>query len=262
MARFISLFSSSSGNSTYIGNSKHGILIDIGKSAKQIENKLFSFGIDPNTIDAIFITHSHSDHIQGVKVFASRYGTKVYASQGTLDELEQQGCINDKFDAFVVPYEGVDLGDMFIKSFRISHDTKEPCGYSASFSDGRRISVVTDTGVVTDEILRAIRGSDLVLLESNYDEGMLRNGPYTYQHKMRILSESGHLSNNDCAELCKTLVNSGTTRFVLGHISTNNNFPELAFETAKAVFNEIGAVEGVDYILSVAKKDGSDLITL
>lgn len=262
MARFISLFSSSSGNSTYIGNSKHGILVDIGKSAKQIESKLLSFGINPETIDAIFITHGHIDHVQGVRVFASRYGTKVYASQGTLDELEEQGYINDKYDAFVMPYEGVDLGDMFVKSFRTSHDTKEPCEYSVSFSDGRRISIVTDTGIVTDEILMAIKGSDLVLLESNYDEGMLRNGPYTYQRKMRIMSEHGHLSNNDCAELCKTLVNSGTTRFVLGHISPNNNFPELAFETAKAGFNEIGAVDGVDYILSVAKKDGSDLITL
>ena len=154
------------------------------------------------------------------------------------------------------------MGDIHIKAFRTPHDSAESCGYTATFSDGRVISVATDMGEMTYDVMQALKGSDLVLIESNHDIGMLRNGPYPYPLKRRILSSRGHLSNDACSEAIKTLVENGTTRFVLGHLSKENNYPPLAFETAKAALTQIGAIEGVDYLLEVASPIGKGMSIL
>ncbi len=262
MARFASLFSSSTGNCTYIGSPSHGILVDVGMSTKQTLLQLESRGIDPSTIDGIFITHEHSDHVKGLKVFASKFQIPVYMTQGTMDELERHDILSDKYDAFVIPDDGVDLGDIHIKAFRTPHDSAESCGYTATFSDGRVLSVATDMGEMTYDVMQALKGSDLVLIESNHDVGMLRNGPYPYPLKRRILSSTGHLSNEACSEAIKTLVENGTTRFVLGHLSKENNYPPLAYETSKAALTQIGATEGVDYLLEVAAPIGKGMSIL
>lgn len=252
MARFCSLYSSSSGNCTYIGSSQGGILIDIGVTAKRTELALSNIGVDPSTIRAIFVTHEHSDHIKGIKVFAARYKIPVYASAGTLAGMEKLEAVDSRVLTDVIPDSGIEAAGMFVRPFRTPHDSNESTGYSILTPDEKRIAVATDIGTVTETVMNSIWGSDLVLLESNHDVGMLRTGPYPYFLKERILSDVGHLSNESCAETAVKLVKSGTTRLVLGHLSKENNIPALAFETTRAAMTMAGAREDTDYLLSVA----------
>lgn len=258
MARFCSLFSSSSGNSTFVGTSKKGILIDAGVSAKKIKDALAGRNIDPGSISGIFITHEHTDHIKAVRVFCSQYGTPVYANEGTLEALEEEGVLNGKFPYYVIDEKGVEVGDMLVSSFETPHDSNESCGYKIILPDERKIAVATDIGHMTDTIRESIRGCDLVMLESNHDIGMVQNGEYPYYLKRRILSDRGHLSNIDCAEEAKELIKSGTTRLFLGHLSRDNNMPALAYETTYASIYETGAVINKDYLLSVNPEENTE----
>ena len=252
MARFCPLFSSSSGNSIYIGGASGGILIDVGVSARRTAEALKSIGVDINSIGAIFVTHEHSDHISGLRVFAGSHGIDVYTSQGTLDALETMNILNEKYTARVIPTGGVEACGMFVRAFATSHDSNESVGFVIMTPDGRRISVATDTGIINDETMEGLLTSDLVMIESNHDVRMLQNGPYPYYLKRRVLSSEGHLSNDDCAVTAKALLQNGTTRFVLGHLSKQNNFPQLAYQTTYAALCETGAQENIDYVLSVA----------
>lgn len=250
MAKFLSLFSGSSGNSTYIGDGSGGILIDAGRTAKQLAEALQGREIDPAGIRALFITHEHVDHGQGIRVFASKYNVPVYATEGTIKGLRQKGYVNEKTELHVMEQE-VQIGSLTVSSFVTSHDTYEPCGYTVTTGDERKVTVCTDTGVLTDESKTALIGSDLVLLESNHELNMLLNGPYPYPLKMRVSSAKGHLSNDDCARELVKLVESGTTRLFLGHLSRENNTPELAEQTALAALQIAGMREGFDFTLGV-----------
>lgn len=253
MARFCSLFSSSSGNSTFISSASTSILVDAGVSAKRMVKALTDREIDPKTIGGIFITHEHIDHVNAVRILATNNGIPVYATEGTLEALEESGVLNGKFPVNVIPEEGVAVGDLFIKSFKTPHDSRESCGYTVTLPDGQKAAIATDIGHMTEVIMQNLKGSGLVMLESNHDEGMLRNGPYPYYLKRRILSDVGHLSNNACAEAVTELLKSGTVRFFLGHLSRDNNFPALAYETSASALKTIGAVEGRDFFLEVNK---------
>lgn len=262
MSRFCTLCSSSSGNSAYIGYSAGGILIDAGTNTKQLCLAMQRMNIDPQSIRAIFITHEHADHIGALRVFASRYAVPVYATEGTLEALIKINCVTDKVNADIIPADGIDISGMLVKSFKTSHDSAQSCGYTVQMPDERKISVATDTGYITDETRAALTGSDLVLLESNHDVQMLKNGPYPYYLKQRILSDRGHLSNTDCASFAGELINTGTTRLVLGHLSRENNIPSVAFETTNNALGAMGAVEGKDYQLYVAPPSGSQQMFL
>ena len=254
MPRFCSLFSSSSGNSTYIGSAKTGILIDAGVSAKRMKEALLTRDIDPSALGGIFITHEHSDHIKGVRILASTYKIPVYATEGTMSSLEENGVVTSKFPFEVISYEGIEIGDIFIKPFRTPHDSRESCGYRIEFADGQKAAVATDIGKITDEIRSNLLGCESVMLESNHDIGMLQNGPYPYALKRRILSEVGHLSNIACADMAAELVSKGTVRIYLGHLSQDNNFPDLAYQTnLSAIREKTGAVVGRDFLMEVNK---------
>ncbi len=252
MARFCPLFSSSSGNCIYIGGASGGILIDVGVSAKRTSEALKSIDVDINSIGAIFVTHEHSDHISGLRVLAGAHGINVFSSRGTLEALEEMSILNGKYSASVIPNDGIEACGMHIKAFSTSHDSRDSVGYIVMTPDSRRIAVATDTGIVTDETMEGLLASDLVMLESNHDVGMLENGPYPYYLKRRVLSDEGHLSNDACAVTAKTLLQNGTTRFILGHLSKQNNFPKLAWQTTYAALCETGAQEKTDYMLTVA----------
>lgn len=262
MARFSSLFSSSSGNCSYIGSANGGILIDAGVSAKQIKLKLDCIGVDPVNIGAIFITHEHSDHVRGLRVFASKHNIPVFATQGTVDALISSGVANGSFEINPIDCNGTEISGQFIRPFKTSHDSAESCGYVVTTTDDRKIALATDTGYITDETKEAVRGCDLILAESNHDIGMLRNGIYPYLLKRRILSDVGHLSNIDCSKFVTELVQNGTTRVLLGHLSKENNIPELAFQTSKSALDCAGAVQFKDYILKVVGDSEIETVVL
>lgn len=252
MARFCTLCSSSSGNSSYIGTGNGGILIDAGTNAKQLTLALESISVSPETIHGIFITHEHTDHIGALRVFASRYHIPVYSTKGTLGAMDKSGHLKGDFSAEVINSDGVEVNGMFVKSFRTSHDSAESCGYTVLLPDETKISVCTDTGIITQDIIDNVTGSDLILLESNHDKKMLNDGPYPYYLKQRILSNQGHLSNEACAEVACHFVNTGTTRLILGHLSRDNNTASAALAETSLALGRMGAVEGIDYMLSVA----------
>ena len=251
MARFCTLCSSSGGNASFVGTPEEGILIDAGMNCKQLKLALGSVGIDPGIIKAIFVTHEHSDHVAGLRVFASSLNIPVFATGGTLAGLNNAGVLHGKFTYNKLMPGGVSVGGMHIDWFRTSHDAKESCGYRIEMKD-RTVGVATDTGIMTDEILRSLAGCDLVLLESNYDEDLLDFGPYPLPLKARIRSEIGHLSNPDCADTAVKLVKLKARRIVLGHLSRENNTPERAYACTHSALKRSGAADGVDYLLSVA----------
>ena len=259
MSKFCPLYSSSRGNCVYISGSGGAILIDAGVSAKKIQEALNDVSADVSDIRAIFVTHEHTDHISGLRVFASRHNIKVYASEGTLDYLEQNCMANVTYKAEVISSEGVEVAGMFIKPFRTPHDAAESVCYSIQLPDGRKVAVATDIGHVTDNVLDAVRHCDLVMLESNHDVRMLQSGPYPYSLKRRILSGMGHLSNESCASVLPELIDSGTTHFFLAHLSQENNIPQLAFETSNSSLCGVGAERGKDYLLEVAAPSGNHL---
>lgn len=254
MTTFCPLFSSSKGNCIYVGAPDGGILIDAGRSCRQMEQALHNIGVAPDSIRAVFVTHEHSDHVSGLRVFASKYQPRVFASNGTLEALDDMGILNGKFDAFTLNAAGTEVGSMFVQSFRTSHDARESCGYVLSAESGERVAIATDLGVMTDTVRATITGCETVLIESNHDVRMLENNPqYPYPLKKRILGERGHLSNEICAQTVCTLVENGTKRVFLGHLSEQNNVPALAYRVTASELAAAGAVADADYTLQVAK---------
>ncbi|MBP1560721.1 MAG: MBL fold metallo-hydrolase [Oscillospiraceae bacterium] len=247
MARIYPLFSSSKGNSTFIGSKNGGILIDDGVSFSRLKNAMELNGLTVDAIKAVFITHEHSDHTKGLAVLTKKVKAPVFAQSLTLDYLCGSGMINGEYEEIK---NGAEVCGMTVECFNTPHDTRESCGYKITFSDGKTAAVCTDLGHVTDEVENMLLGTDCVLLEANYDVEMLRNGIYPYYLKTRIFSKNGHLSNPDSGEFAARLVKSGTTRIILGHLSQENNTPEIADQTVSSCLSEF--VRNKDYILSVA----------
>ena len=256
------LASGSEGNCLVIDAEGTRILVDAGISTRRIKTTLEQLGIALAQVDAILITHEHSDHVKGLRVFAARHKIDVYASAGTLQALDEAQVLNGKFYAGVMPEGGMEAGSLFVRPFPISHDCREGFGYVVELPGERRVAVATDMGVMTDAVMQAISGCDLVVLESNHDVRMLENGPYPYPLKRRILSDRGHLSNDACACVLEQLVSRGSTRFCLAHLSKENNNPYLARQTAVAALSELGAREGRDYALQVAEPVCSAPVTV
>lgn len=253
MAKFCPLFSSSTGNSIYIGGGNDAILIDVGVVNKQLEQALWGIGVDADSIRNIFITHEHSDHVKGLKVFSKKHKSRVFMTAGTYEALAKTDALDNVDECRIITSDGVDVGCMHIKPFSISHDCIEPCGYTIQMANGRKFAVATDLGIMTDTVMNALSGSDLVMLESNHDVNILQCGGYPYMLKRRILGVKGHLSNDACAQALQTLVKNGTTRIFLGHLSRENNVPQLAYQTSVSALEMIGAHEGEDYFIRVAK---------
>lgn len=257
MAKVCQLFSGSSGNSIYISSKETKILVDAGVSAKKLCTALNNIGEQPEKITAIFVTHEHTDHIKGLRVFASKFNIPVFAHKNVINSMSDLGYINEKIVIDCVN-DNMELNGIEILPFELSHDSSACLGYRFNLSDGRCVSVCTDTGYVTDDAKRIMSGSDLVCLESNHEVSMLMNGFYPYNLKKRILSDIGHLSNNACSEFALELIKTGTTRFQLSHLSKDNNHPDIAFQTTKSVFQENGFSENKDYRLKVSTPENTE----
>lgn len=257
MSKACQLFSGSKGNSIYLSCSSGKFLIDVGVSAKRIEKALDEIGVSPNDLCGIFVTHEHSDHISGLRVFACRYNLDVYAHPDVIAAMRNTKKIDDKVKTKEIS-SPLELAGVKIIPFENSHDSVACLGYRFDMSDGRSICVCTDTGYVTDDAREKMRGCDLAFLESNHEVTMLQNGTYTYQLKQRILSQTGHLSNFACAEYACDLVKHGTTRIVLSHISKENNMPDIAYQTTLCALRQEGFKENKDFRLSVSPQENHE----
>lgn len=250
LARIYPLFSSSSANAHFVGTPSGGILIDAGASCKRLVSALLQNDIPASAVSAVFITHDHADHINGLKVFAKTFKVPVYASAGTLDFLAAHDLVSPETELYEIG-SGAEAGGFFVNSYPTPHDAAESVGYKIHTPDGKICCVCTDLGHVTERVDSELRGSDLVLLESNYDESMLRSGPYPYLLKQRIASKVGHLSNSDSAREVRLLIESGTRRIILGHLSRENNTPRVAENTLLRTLGE-DFVKNRDYVLTIA----------
>lgn len=251
MAKAVPLFSGSKGNSYFIGSGGEGVLIDAGRSCKQIEQAMALNGVEMSCVRAVFITHEHFDHCSGLRVLAKKYGLDVYASAGTLTALENSGKLDPRTTVRVIENEAA-VGGMLVRRIDTPHDAAESCCYRVTSPDGKAALIATDMGVMTDEVRGAAVKSDFVILESNHDIEMLKTGPYPYPLKRRILSDRGHLSNAACAAELARLVSSGTLRLMLGHLSEQNNTPPLALATSSAELERAGMKVNRDFTLDVA----------
>lgn len=254
MARLCPLFSGSSGNSYYIGSRSAGLLLDAGKSARQLDRMLKTCGIDPLAIQGILLTHEHTDHVNGVRVFAQKYRLPVFASRGTLEALS--GALGE-VEAYPLE-EDLSLAGMAVHPFRTSHDCAESLGFRIRMEDQRIFALATDLGYLSQEVKENLLGADMVVLESNHDVEMLRCGQYPYYLKRRILSDLGHLSNAACAAFLPELVKSGGRRFLLAHLSRENNTPALALSAALSALEQAGYTRDIDFSLEAAKVENSD----
>lgn len=257
------MFSGSEGNATYIGGAGGGVLVDVGVSCKRMKAALQNANIPLTDIKAVLITHHHNDHIKGLKVFLKNSTIPIIASRDTIYALEFLGIIDSAYPRiYIDEEETATLGDMEISSAKTSHDCLGSSCFSITIGKEQKVAVCTDLGIVTDEVKALLKGSALALLESNHDPVMLRLGPYPAELKLRISSNEGHLSNAVCAETLSELFETGTNRFVLAHLSEQNNTPEKAASATRAALMDKGAVENEDYILYVAPKEGNRVITI
>ena len=233
--KFFSLASGSSGNAIYLGTESCNIIVDAGISAKRICEALQTEWIQPESLDAILVTHEHSDHTQGLAVFLKKYRIPIYASAGTIRYLRHMnslaGLPGELFHT-IGPGSEIRFGDVKVGCCGISHDAAEPVAYS--FTDGtHKIAMATDLGCITPEIVNHLSDSEVLYLESNYDRYMLLAGAYPYSLKQRIMSAQGHLSNEDSARLVSHVLHDRLKAIVLAHLSKENNMPDLALLTMK-----------------------------
>ncbi len=231
MFKFCSLYSGSSGNSLFIQTPSTKILIDAGESAKKIEAALNSIDVNPQDIDGILVTHEHCDHIKGLGTLSKKFHIPVYANLQTWEAMPD---IANKVTAenqnnFLIN-QSFDIGELQVLPFSIPHDAANPCGFNI-FYKNQKISIATDIGHIDSRIIKSLEGSSFILLESNYDPNVLKCSRYPYSLKQRIAGPNGHLSNEAAGKTVSYLMNSGLKNVLLGHLSKENNFPELAYKT-------------------------------
>ena len=251
---FLSIVSGSSGNASLIKYKNTSILIDCGVSGKKLIENLSSADISGDEIDAILVTHEHSDHIAGVGVISRRFDVPLYATEKTYKSMNIGNIRRDNIKV-IEKNSDFEIGDISVHSFPIPHDAADPVGYSF-LCGSKKYSVATDIGVMTDCIFQAISGSDYIMLEANHDIDMLMYGDYPLELKKRILGDRGHLSNDAAAKSAVELLKSGTKHIMLSHLSDKNNAPSVAYKTVENEFSKCGAVVGKDIGLCVANRYG------
>ncbi|MBE5805583.1 MAG: MBL fold metallo-hydrolase [Clostridiales bacterium] len=231
MFRFCNLFSGSSGNSSFVESDTTKILIDCGESAKKITETLNEIQVNIKEIDAILITHEHIDHIKSIGTLSNKYNIPIYANEETINAIPFEKFKLSKENIHIFDFsEDFNIGNLQIHPFSIPHDAANPCGFNILYNN-KKISIATDIGHITKEILSNLEKSSFLLLESNYDPNILKCSSYPYHLKERISGPFGHLSNSMAGKTISYLANSGLKNVMLGHLSKENNFPELAYKT-------------------------------
>lgn len=248
----ISLASGSKGNSYLITTKGSKILIDNGLSEKAFLERLNLLKVNPESLDAVFITHEHADHIKGLKTFLKKYRAKIYVHNDSAKYVDKELGGNLRNEIIFYDNDIITLNDMLIENFAQSHDSKHCSGFTVRDSEGA-VSVSTDLGVMNDNILKHIKESNLVYLEANHDINLLLDNPnYPAFLKQRILGNKGHLSNKASSEVISKLCFSGVSQVVLSHLSEDNNSPSLAYNYIKEQLKESNIIEGEDIFIDVA----------
>ena len=238
--KYISLSSGSCGNCHYIENSDTKIVIDAGISGKKAVENLSSHNKNMDGLNAILVTHEHFDHIQAVGILSRKFDAPIYATEKTWESMRHHiGKIKDSNIRVFKRGEQLGIGSIEVGTFEISHDAVEPVGYTLT-NNNQKISIVTDLGFVSDEVFKHISGSDIAVIESNYDPQMLNYCSYPYVLKQRIRSDAGHLSNEEAGYLAAALVRQGTKKLLLAHLSKESNMPQLAFQTVAGILTDQG----------------------
>jgi len=238
--RFTVLASGSTGNATVVSSDAATVLVDVGLSGKKIEELLKQRGLSGEDLDAILITHEHSDHIKGLGALARKFGLPVYANEKTWAAMAKGvGELADGQRRIMPTDSEMELFDLRIESYAISHDAAEPVGYCFC-ADGAKLSLATDLGYVSDKVMERLRQSDVLVLESNHDVNMLRMGRYPWNIKRRILGDTGHLSNEAAGEALCRLLSGGTRRVYLAHLSQEHNLMDLAKLTVNTILEDNG----------------------
>lgn len=256
--RLCSIASGSSGNSIYVGNDNTHILVDAGISKKRINDGLHELGVKSEELNGILITHEHVDHIKGLGVFSRKYQIPIYATRGTIEGIRAYkglGCMPEGLLHEIEIDKDFKVGDIDVHPFAISHDANQPSGYRMNHN-GKSIAVATDLGKYDDYTVDNLKNLSALLLEANHDIHMLEVGPYPYMLKQRVMGEKGHLSNELSGRLLCDILHDNLKGVFLGHLSKENNYAELAFETVKLeVTMGDNPYKGEDIPLYVAKRD-------
>ncbi len=256
--RFAPIASGSSGNCIYIGSDNTHLLVDVGISKKRIEEGLQSLELTGDDIDGILITHEHIDHIGGLGVMARKYNIPVYATRDTIEAIksyDRLGAVEEDIFHPIAPDVDWKIKDLTIHAFSTSHDAADSVAYTVG-NKGKKCAVATDMGNFTDYTVQKLKGVNTLLLEANHDVRMLQVGPYPYALKQRILSDDGHLSNELSGRLLSQLLHDKMDRIILGHLSKENNMPELAYETVRLEIDMAdNDYRANDFHISVAKRD-------
>ncbi len=258
------LASSSSGNCYIIKSETTVLILDIGITAKKLEADMARIGLSCKDIDGVLVTHEHIDHIKGLKTLMKKTDCPVFMTEGTKNAYVKRSP--------AIPYQRLStitagnryiIGDIEVAPFNVSHDTSEPVAFSL-IRNGTKISVVTDTGYVTEEIFENIKDSDILVIEANHERNILLYGRYPYSLKYRILSDKGHLSNEACADAIVRLLkeNDKCPTVLLAHLSRENNTPAQAMITVRNAVEENGFFVGADLELSVIEPDAMSEVTV
>lgn len=247
------LASGSKGNATFIRCGSTNILIDAGISCRRIEQGLTRYGCSLAQLDAVFITHEHADHVNGLAVLLKKADVPVYTTLETWQHMSRP--VQEASGRFVRLTRRVGLKDIQIVPFLISHDAARPVGYTIYYGESK-ITLATDLGYVSADVEMAAAYSDILVLEANHDEEMLKNGPYPYALQNRILSRRGHLSNKAAAEFLSRIPTKGKMGVLLAHRSEKNNTPALTLHTVRSILSRKGIVVGQDMVLRLACQRG------
>lgn len=253
MLTLTTLASGSSGNCVLLSGGDTHLLVDVGISARRICRSLVELGVEPSSISGILITHEHSDHISGLVTLIKQLHLPVYTSPGTGRQLCYRiAALEDVLHTYA-PGSSFSVGGLTVETFATLHDAAQPMGYAVSDGE-KKAAVVTDLGVVTDEVISGVSGASILMVESNHDVEMVRTGPYPYYLKERILGTYGHLSNDAGGALAAQMVSRGTHTVVLAHLSAENNSPSQARETVAQTMTQAGIDAEEDVVLTVAPR--------
>lgn len=266
MIELCSIASGSSGNCIYAGTDHVHLLVDAGISKKKIESGLAGIGLKEEELHGILVTHEHSDHVKGLGVMARKFGIPIYATRGTIQAILSDKRLGEIDPDLFLPVEaGVDftIGEVTVKPVATSHDAAEPVAYVVK-NENRSAGVITDLGKYDHSLVDKLQNLDVLLLEANHDVNMLQVGVYPYYLKRRILGEKGHLSNEACGQLLDEVLHDGVKKVLLGHLSKENNYPQLAYETVKMeITMGDSPYKGSDFPIEIAPRDGlSELVSV